>query len=204
MIRWPEANSTPSGIQRYLARRGCGPRATPTDCSPATHWSGRSTQRVAACPESLLLSPTNVRDLKATRSIGPDPAYARCDPARWLSNWTPNRRASDLRRSAGRKGRARRPSGRAEAVAGGLTAHRDVVTALRLAREAGSDLTAFVAIPVEKTLAAAIARDRGRQPARVLVLAATTASSSASSRTGPSGGRFSPLPLGLYGLLVGS
>jgi hypothetical protein len=85
-----------------------------------------------------------------------------------------------------------------------LTAHRDVVTALRLAREAGSDLTAFVAIPVEKTLAAAIARDRGRQPARVLVLAATTASSSASSRTGPSGGRFSPLPLGLYGLLVGS
>jgi uncharacterized protein len=142
------------------------------------------TQRVAALPRvARVLSPTNVRDLEGD-ALGPVPIV----PYAAVRSGT--LAPEQLGRQLGvhpifggllvaRDARTAAILVELEPVAGDPTAHRDVVTELRrVAREAGSDLTAFVAgIPVEKTdVAAAIARDqRIFIPLVFLILAAMTA-----------------------------
>jgi predicted RND superfamily exporter protein len=142
------------------------------------------TQRVAALPRvARVLSPTNVRDLEGD-ALGPVPIV----PYAAVRSGT--LAPEQLGRQLGvhpifggllvaRDARTAAILVELEPVAGDPTAHRDVVTALRrLAREAGSDLTAFVAgILVEKTdVSAAIARDqRIFIPLVFLILAAMTA-----------------------------
>jgi predicted RND superfamily exporter protein len=142
------------------------------------------TQRAAALPGvTRVLSPTNVRDLEGD-ALGPVPIvpYAAVRSG-MLAPEQLGRQLSVHPIFGGLlvAGDARTAAilVELEPVAGDPTAHRDVVTRLRsVAREAGSDLTAFVAgIPVEKTdVAVAIARDqRIFIPLVFLIMAVMTA-----------------------------
>ena len=126
------------------------------------------TQRVAALPRvTRVLSPTNVRDLEGD-ALGPVPIvpYAAVKSGKLA----PEQMGRQLGAHpifggllVAKDARTAAILVELQSVAGDPTAHRDVVSELRrVAREAGSDLTTFVAgIPVEKTdVAAAIARDQ--------------------------------------------
>src|SRR5262245_1741403 len=142
------------------------------------------TKRAAALPGvARVLSPTNVRDLEGD-ALGPVPIVP------YMAVRSGTLPPEELGRRLGvhpifggllvaRDARTAAILVELEPVAGDPSAHRDVVTGLRrVAREVGSDLTAFVAgIPVEKAdVAAAIARDqRIFIPLVFLIMAVMTA-----------------------------